>query len=111
MTSIQIFQPSRMLTSVNGTELLDGIDLALEEGYQHFLIDMQDAMFMDSSGLSFLVTAYKRVRSAGGTLSLCSLKGQAAMLVEITRMDKMLDIYSDRDAFQRAINTRQDISG
>ncbi|OLP20335.1 hypothetical protein BST81_00945 [Leptolyngbya sp. 'hensonii'] len=97
--SVAILRPSHILSSTSGGELLEQINHHLQAGKKAILIDFSDAMFMDSTGLGYLVTALSRIKAAQGELYLCSLKGQAAMLIELTKMDKTFQIFADRAAF------------
>lgn len=65
------------------------------------LVDFSQVTFMDSSGLGALVLARKEVRNQGSQLYLCSLNNQLQMLFELTSMDRIFDIFSDQEEFQR----------
>ncbi|MEZ4681164.1 MAG: STAS domain-containing protein [Caldilineaceae bacterium] len=55
--------------------------------------------FMDSSGLAALVQGMKKCRDRGGDLRLCQLQQPVRMILELTRLDKALDIFpSEGDA-------------
>lgn len=93
------FHPTRIFSSVNGRELLDFIDRSLESGVGTIVVNFQNVKFMDSSGLGSLVTAHKRLKNSGGSLLICGLNGQARMLLEMTSMDRVFNIYNSlRDA-------------
>ena len=68
------------------------------------LIDFQDVTFMDSSGLGALVLALKTVRAAGGKLFICSINEQVRMLFELTSMDRVFQIFPNRDEFANTIS-------
>lgn len=103
MSAIQVFQPSRILSSSTTGDLLEGINQSIEAGTTNVLVNLQNVMFMDSSGLAALVIALKRVRAVHGRFALCSLNGQAKMLLEQSGMEKVFDIYDDPDTFRQAI--------
>ncbi|MBD2463963.1 STAS domain-containing protein [Oscillatoria sp. FACHB-1407] len=103
MATPYVFQlKTRLLSAATAPELLYWINNILELGATHLLLDMKDVLFMDSSGLGALVIAHNRVQKAGGKLMLCSLSGQARMLFELSGMEKMFEVYSDKDAFEQA---------
>ena len=66
----------------------------LEDSATSIIIDFQNVTFMDSSGLGTLVLCLKTVRTAGADLYLCSINEQIKMLLELTSMDKVFEIYS-----------------
>lgn len=105
MTTVQIFYPKRILSSSTTGDLLDGITRSLAAGTANILIDFQQVMFMDSTGLSALVVALKKVRAVNGRLALCRLNGQAYMVLEHSGLVEVFEIYDDPEAFDRALAT------
>lgn len=103
METIQTFYPKRILSSSTTGDLLEGISRSLEVGASNILIDFQQVMFMDSTGLSALVIALKRVREVNGRLALCHLNGQAYMVLEHSGMDKVFELYDTPEDFDRAL--------
>ncbi|XHX77687.1 MAG: STAS domain-containing protein [Stenomitos frigidus ULC029] len=90
MTAIQTFYPKRILSSSTTGDLLESITSNLEAGKVNILIDFQNVMFMDSTGLSALVVVLKQVQQANGRLGLCRLHGQAYMVLEHSGMIRCL---------------------
>ena len=68
----------------------------LDEGHNHVLVDMAEVNFVDSTGLSVLVSGMKRCRQAGGDLALMQLQQPVRIIFELTRLDKAFEIYPDR---------------
>jgi anti-anti-sigma factor len=99
MADFEMFIPTRILSSTTTGDLLEGIDRSLANGAKKILVNLQNVLFMDSTGLSALVIAYKRVRAANGRFALCSLNGQARMLIEQTGMEKLFEIYETPEEF------------
>jgi len=105
MAAMQTFYPKRILSSSTTGDLLDGITRALETETLNILIDFQQVMFMDSTGLSALVIALKQVRGASGRLALCRLNGQAYMVLEHSGLDKVFEIYETPEGFTRSLTS------
>jgi anti-anti-sigma factor len=103
MTAMQTFYPRRILSSSTTGDLLEGINRSLDAGASNILIDFQQVMFMDSTGLSALVIALKRVRGVNGRLALCHLNGQAYMVLEHSGMDKVFELYDTPEEFDRSL--------
>lgn len=99
---IKVFQPSNILDSASTASLSQDIENALQAGVKQMLIDLQGVTFIDSSGLGGLVSSFKSVRSSGGTLSLCSINEQPRMLLEITGIDQVFDIYPSQQEFSQS---------
>jgi anti-sigma B factor antagonist len=65
----------------------------LNEGERHLSLDFKECEFIDSTGLGVLVAVYKRCMELGGTMKLYSLKPQVLKLFNLTRLDKVFEIY------------------
>ena len=75
----------------------------VEDGAKRVLIDCQKVEFMDSSGLGSLVMSLKTVREAGSELSLCSLNDQLRLLLELTNMDDVFEVFASPEEFSQAV--------
>jgi len=104
MHMTKVFEPDRILSSVDGTRLINWASESLESGVKVLLIDLYKTSLMDSSGLGALVVAMKRVQENHGKFALCSVGGQVQMLLELADMDKMFDIYVDRIDFHSKLD-------
>lgn len=62
-------------------------------GAQNVVIDLSGVDFIDSTGLGVLMGAAKRVRSAGGDIRLVMAGTRLAELIELTRLDRVLDVF------------------
>ena len=51
------------------------------------VVDLSSVRFIDSTGLSLLVRAHRRLRNAGGTFAVRSPSEMAARVLEITGLD------------------------
>lgn len=101
---VKIVQPSGILDGMKATQFRQEISDIVENGGSMVLIDFKDVTFMDSSGLGALVLALKTVRAAGGKLFICSINEQVRMLFELTSMDRVFEIFPNREEFNSAIS-------
>lgn len=62
------------------------------------VIDLAAVPFVDSSGLSVLVAAYKAAQNAGRSLALAGVVAEVRALLELTRLHQVFAVYDDRDA-------------
>ena len=69
------------------------------------LVNFEQVAFMDSSGLGALVSALKAVKAAKGELSLCAVKKEVKMLLELADVLQFLPIFPDQAAFYQAKRT------
>ncbi|MEW5860090.1 MAG: STAS domain-containing protein [Cyanobacteriota bacterium] len=102
-SAVKVVQPSGILDGIRGNQLRRDISDVVASGANTVLIDLQDVTFMDSSGLSSLISAQRMVRTAGGKLFLCSINDQAQMLFELTKMNRVFEIFADQEEFNSKI--------
>lgn len=104
MSLVPVFSPSRILSSSNSADLLNWVRERVEANQASLLIDLKNVLFMDSAGLGALVAAYKIAQQSNGELMLCSLNGQARMLLEMTGLESVFRIYESVEDCQQKMN-------
>lgn len=57
------------------------------------VVNLREVSFVDSRGLSVLVLGLKRARENQGNLCLCGLQSPVRMIFELTRFDKVFEIF------------------
>jgi anti-anti-sigma factor len=62
------------------------------EDAHHVVLDLAKLTFMDSTGLSMVVTEHTRLKRSGGTLTIFSPSSAVRRLFEITGLANELDI-------------------
>jgi anti-sigma B factor antagonist len=62
-------------------------------GVQWVTVEMSQVTFIDSSGLSALISGLKTLRQAGGSLNLAAVGTQARTALRLTLLDTVLPIY------------------
>jgi anti-anti-sigma factor len=70
---------------------------------EHVILDLTDLEFMDSHGLSAIVSCHKAVTAAAGSLALVSPRPIVRRTLEITGLDRRLDVF---DSFEEAMTPR-----
>ncbi len=99
--SYTVIQPSGVLDGPYTGQICQEIDNILTDGIQTILVDFQQVTFMNSFGISALVSSLESVNAGGAELFLCSLNDQIKLIFELTRMDQTFTICCDREAFER----------
>ena len=102
---VQIIEPKGILDGTRSSDFRDHINRSIENGVQIILVDFTDVTFMDSSGLGTLVLSLKTVRNAGIKMFLCSINEQVKMLFELTSMDRVFEIFDNRDEFDKILSS------
>lgn len=100
---VKVVQPSGILDGTKAGQFRQEVSDLVDSGADLVLIDFQDVTFMDSSGLGALVLALKTVRAAGSKLYICSVNEQIKMLFELTSMDRVFEIFANREEFESTV--------
>ena len=86
------------LTINNRGEFKERVLALLADGNTDFVIDFDDADYIDSSGLGVLVSLSKHIRDARGRLKLAGLNEDLRRLFALTRLDSLFEIAESRAA-------------
>ncbi|MBD3291117.1 anti-sigma factor antagonist [candidate division KSB1 bacterium] len=65
-------------------------------------VDLQEVNYMDSSGVATLVEALQRAKKYGGRLFIYHLQGAVQDVFELSRLDKVFQIYPDETEAMKA---------
>ena len=76
---------------------------AIERGKTRIVVDLTDTTFIDSTTLGVLVGARKRLREQNGTLAVVCPDPDKVGLFEMTGLDRVFAIHSDRAAALAAL--------
>jgi len=75
----------------------------LDSKVQKAVVNLSGVAYVDSSGLATLVEAHQKIKSAGGKLKLACLSPKVKSLFEITKLEKLFEIYpTEEDALKSA---------
>jgi anti-sigma B factor antagonist len=66
--------------------------LAALQGADLVAIDLSEVTFMDSSGIGVIAAGLKHTRNHGGTLVLVGLPEQVRFVLEVTGLDRIVEI-------------------
>ncbi|NER84784.1 MAG: STAS domain-containing protein [Leptolyngbya sp. SIO1D8] len=101
MTAIvKMLEPAGVLDGVTTNELKHKVGDLVQDGADVVLLDMQSVTFMNSSGIGALVAILKMVRAKEKQLYLCGLTDQVKMIFQLTKMDRVFKLFSDRSDFE-----------
>lgn len=97
--SVKVIKLSGIVGHIQAKQFRQEISDLIEAGAIEILIDFEQVTFMDSSGLGALISVLKTIRAANGTLSLCSLRQEVKMLLELADVSQFFVIFSNQEAF------------
>jgi len=75
----------------------DEIFEAIENDRVNVVVDLEEVRWMNSSGLSMLITGLTTVRGSGGDLKLAHVSDKVRRPLEITKLDTVFSIYNSVD--------------
>jgi anti-sigma B factor antagonist len=83
----------RQLNSSISAELKGEFLILCRPKLHSLVIDLSEVDFCDSSGLSALLIAERRMRDSGGVVKLVGLKKKVLDLVKISQLDRVFQIH------------------
>jgi anti-sigma B factor antagonist len=90
--------------------LRDHINEQLQEGYRDFVLNLAGVPYIDSFGLGQLVSIWTSVRSESGELVLLHPTEHVRQLLELTKLDTVLQISAQETQAVRVARTSFTIS-
>jgi len=89
-----VFKLKERRLDANISPDLKGEFLLLCDGKtSNLILDMSDVEFCDSSGLSALLIAERKMREQGGVVKLAGLQKKVLSLIKISHLDRAFSIY------------------
>ena len=87
----------RLWGESEGDSLSDIFKNMKTQGCCKVVIDMEDVLLMNSSGLGSLIAGLKSFRDAGGDLKLANVSERIMTILHITKLDQVFEIYESRE--------------
>lgn len=84
---------SPRLDAANAVDFREALAEIVDQGHGKIVIDLAAVEFVDSSGLNVIISTLKRM-GRRGTLSLASPQPAVASLLNLTRLDRVLNIFN-----------------
>lgn len=75
----------------------DKIRKVISDENCNVIINLENVMYIDSAGLGALVSALKTAKEKGGNVWLTGLTTQVKMVIELTRLHHVFNIYESVD--------------
>lgn len=65
----------------------------IEQGYTHFIVDMEELEYIDSAGIYVLLQCYTRIKEKKGHLKLIKLNKNISEVLGAIGVTKILSVY------------------
>lgn len=91
------------ITLGDGTsKLREIVRSALDAGKTKILLNMAEVNYIDSSGLGELLAAHVHAKQRGGRLKLMKLTPRVQDLVQLTKVHRVFEVFTDEDSAVRS---------
>lgn len=95
MNGAGVVAPAGRFDAHAAPAVADALAEAAERSGGRVVVDLGGVDFIDTTGLSTLVTAMKRCRERGGDLRLAAPSQPVRIILELTRLDAALGMHDD----------------
>ena len=92
-----VLQPIGRMDIESSPTMRQAILDMVEQNIRTVVIDLSQVEFMDSSGLSALVSGMKALRRIDGKLNLCNANAQIRTALRLTMLDRVLPAFDSID--------------
>ena len=86
------------MNAVTAPAMKARIQELVASGHVEIVCDLANVTFLDSSGLSALVSGLKATRENGGYLKLARPNEQVAKIFKLTMLDRVFELYPSVEA-------------
>ena len=93
------------LSDEAGEPVFERLSYALATGNKLVLFNLSRLTYMNSSGLNQLLIASSKIKEAGGKMALCCVPAHTQKLLQITRLENMLNKLPDEQDGIRFLKT------
>lgn len=97
-SNIDIVELGGRLIMADSAEAREALRRIIEEGTQRLVVDFGGIDFVDSSGLSVLVSAYKLMQGKAGKMVLSNLPPNVRSLFALTRLNQAFQVFASTAA-------------
>ena len=99
-----LFIKDERIDAHNSGEFKEYILQMIERGEVQIIVQLEQVRFIDSSGLGALLSGYKNAAAKSGKLALACCKQQVLSMFELTRLNRVFEIYNDlNEAFENRL--------
>ncbi len=82
---------------VNSANLIEIIGQCLHDGYNDILCNFEEVEFIDYTGMSAIVLAYKEVVNSHGRMKFVNIPAHIKGIFSISGLDRIIEIYATED--------------
>ncbi len=99
---LTIWKISGFLQDARTRELKAVLQQILESGNVNVIFDFDGLRAIDSRGLGFLISVQKELRLRKGRMVMVHLTAQFAALLELTKLNRIFEVFLDMETAKRS---------
>lgn len=92
--NVEVLQVDDLLNPLDNQEIIKEIEVKIQAGSTVYVVDLSEMDYMNSSGLTFLISILTRARNAGGEVAIANLSDNIKKILLVTRLNNMFNVYS-----------------
>ncbi|MHA3772371.1 STAS domain-containing protein [Verrucomicrobiota bacterium sgz303538] len=78
-------------------QLRDALDSKVSQGRPALILDLTEVTFMDSSGLSVIISFWRQMQEHGGKLVIVGATGEVLEVFRLTNLDQYIPLFATDD--------------
>lgn len=98
-----IVEVEGVVDSTNVEDFFGFINSIFKKGTSRIVIDLDNASYISSGGLSVIIDAYKRAGREGGKLVIARTPEMVTELFEVAQFEKVIEFYNSLDEALEAL--------
>lgn len=106
---VQILRVDSLLNPLDNQEIVAVVEEKIQAQQSRFVVDLEDMDYMNSTGLTFLISILTRSRSAGGEVAIANLSDSIKKILLITRLNSAFNIYESVEEALEALSPEQEL--
>ena len=104
-SQFMLIKPEDCITAANSHLFEREFAAVLKQNpHSTLLVDLEQVEFLDSSGLMALISSWKLAQNLGKRLSLCSISPSLKIIIELTKLDRVFEIFDCQDTYIKTLS-------
>jgi anti-sigma B factor antagonist len=102
LDGLTIWRISGFLQDARVSDLKSTLQEILSHGGVNIIFDFDGLKAIDSRGLGFLISVQKELRLRSGRMVMIHLTAQFAALLELTKLNRIFEVFLDMETAKRS---------
>ncbi len=94
------------LNSDTADDLVSAMEKLVDAGLTKLIVDCGQLTFISSYGLGVLMRLHRHIKTRGGDVKLCGVRGIISQVLQVTKLDGVFQLYPDVNRARLAFRPR-----